>query len=58
MQGYRTFIVAVVMFIAPAFARFGLQVDPYIIADAMLVIAPAVMAIMRAFTTTSAGVKK
>lgn len=58
MQGYRTFIVAAVLFVAPAFARWGLQIDPYIVADAMLIIGPAVMALMRAITTTPAGVKK
>jgi len=55
MQGYRTLIVAAVMFIAPALARWGFHVDADIIADALIVGAPAAMAIMRAVTRTPLG---
>lgn len=55
MQGYRTLIVAAVMFIAPALARWGFHVDPAAIADALIVGAPAAMAIMRAVTRTPLG---
>jgi len=57
MQGYRTLIVAGVMFVAPALARWGFQVDPGVIADALIVGAPAVMAFMRAVTRTPLGGK-
>ena len=57
MQGYRTLIVAGVMFVAPALARWGFHVDVEIIADALIVGAPAMMALMRAVTRTSLGSK-
>jgi len=57
MQGYRTLIVAGVMFVAPALARWGFDVDPAAIADALIVGAPAVMALMRAITRTPLGGK-
>jgi hypothetical protein len=52
MQGYRTFIIAGVGFLAPAFARWGLNVDPALVADAVIVILPGLMVLMRAITTT------
>ncbi len=55
MQGYRTLIVAGVMFVAPALARWGFQVDANLIADALIVGAPAAMAIIRAITRTPLG---
>ena len=57
MQGYRSFIVAGLLFLAPALAKWGFQIDANTIADAMIVIAPAVMAAMRAITHTSPGTK-
>ena len=55
MQGYRTLIVAGMMFVAPALARWGLHLDADMIADALIVGAPAAMAIMRAITRTPLG---
>ena len=55
MQGYRTFIVAALAFVVPAFARWGLKIDPASIADAVIVIVPAIMAVMRSITHTSPG---
>jgi len=57
MQGYRTLIVAGVMFAAPALARWGFQVDASLIADALIVGAPAAMTVMRAVTRTPLGSK-
>jgi hypothetical protein len=57
MQGYRTLIVAGVMFVAPALARWGFQVDANLIADALIVGAPAAMTVMRAITRTPLGGK-
>ena len=57
MQGYRTFIVAALSFLVPAFARWGLKMDPATVADAVIVIIPAAMAIMRGITHTSPGEK-
>ena len=57
MQGYRTFIVAGIGFLAPALARWGFQVDPAIVADSLIVILPAAMALMRSITKTPVGVK-
>jgi hypothetical protein len=45
------------MFVAPALARWGLHVDADVIADALIVGAPAAMAIMRAVTRTPLGSK-
>lgn len=55
MQGYRTFIVAGISFLAPAIARWGFKIDPAVIADAVIIVVPAVMAAMRAITRTSPG---
>ena len=57
MQGYRTLIVAGVLFVAPALARWGFQVDADMIADALIVGAPAAMTVMRAITRTPLGSK-
>ena len=57
MQGYRTLIVAGVLFVAPALARWGFQVDANLIADALIVLAPAAMTIMRAVTRSPLGSK-
>jgi hypothetical protein len=57
MTGYRTFIVAGLLFVSPILARWGFNVDANIVADAMIVIGPAAMAIMRAITHTSPGEK-
>ena len=57
MQGYRTFIIAALGFLAPAIARWGFQVDPAAVADCVIVILPAAMALMRAVTKTPPGVK-
>ena len=57
MQGYRTFIVAGLTFIVPALARWGFNVDANTIADAVIVIVPALMAVMRSVTHTSPGQK-
>jgi hypothetical protein len=57
MQGFKTLIVAALMFAAPALARWGYKVDAAVIADALIVGAPAVMAIMRAITRTPLGSK-
>ena len=57
MQGYRTYIFAALSFLAPIIARYGLKIDPATIADAMLVIIPAGIAIMRSITHTSPGQK-
>ena len=57
MQGYRTFIVAGLAFIVPALAKWGFQVDPNALADAIIVVVPGLMAIMRMFTHTSPGEK-
>ena len=57
MQGYRTLIVAGVLFVAPALARWGFHLDADMIADALIVGAPAAMAIMRAITRTPLGGK-
>lgn len=58
MIGYRTNIIAALLFIAPALARWGFNIDPAIIADALIVIAPAVMHIMRSITRTPMGRKQ
>ena len=55
MQGYRTFIVAGVSFVAPAIARWGFKVDPAVIADTVMIVIPALMALMRSITRTSPG---
>jgi hypothetical protein len=55
--GYRSMIVAALMFVAPALARWGFQVDPVVIADTMIIVAPAIMAGMRAITRTPVGRK-
>ena len=55
MQGYRTFIVAGVAFLAPACARWGFKVDPGIIADTVIIVVPALMALMRSITRTPPG---
>lgn len=57
MQGYRTFIVAGLAFAAPALARWGFHVDANVVADAVIVVVPALMALMRAITHTSPGEK-
>ena len=57
MQGYRTLIVAGVLFVAPALARWGFHLDPDMIADALIVGAPAAMTVMRAITRTPLGGK-
>lgn len=57
MQGYRTIIVAAVMFVAPALAKWGFQVNADVIADALIIGAPALMGLMRAITRTPMGVK-
>jgi len=57
MQGYRTLIVAGVLFVAPALARWGFHLDADMIADALIVGAPAAMAFMRAITRTPLGGK-
>lgn len=57
MQGYRTYIVAGLMLASGLAARYGFEFDPATIADAALVIAPAVMAIMRSVTKTAPGGK-
>ncbi len=53
--GYRSMIVAALMFAAPALARWGFQIDPVVIADTLIIVAPAVMAGMRAITRTPLG---
>lgn len=58
MRGYKTLIVAGLMFVAPALARWGFQIDANMIADALIIGAPAVMAIMRAVTRTPMGRKR
>ena len=55
MQGYRTFIVAGASFVAPAIARWGFNIDPSIIADTVIIVIPALMALMRSITRTSPG---
>lgn len=57
MQGYRTFIVAALAFAAPALAKWGFSMDANAVADAVIVIVPALMAIMRAVTKTPPGQK-
>ncbi len=57
MQGYRTLIVAGVLFVAPALARWGFHLDADMIADALIVGAPAAMTLMRAITRTPLGGK-
>jgi hypothetical protein len=46
-----------VLFVAPALARWSFQVDANLIADVLIVGAPAAMAIMRAITRTPLGSK-
>ena len=58
VQGYRTFVVAGLAFVAPALAKWGFQVDANTVADAVIVLVPAAMAVMRAFTRTPPGVKE
>lgn len=57
MQGYRTLIVAAIMFVAPALAKWGFQVNAELIADTMIIVAPALMGAMRAVTRTPVGAK-
>lgn len=57
MTGWRSLIVAALLFAAPALARWGFEVDAEVIADALIVIAPAAMAVMRAITRTPLGRK-
>lgn len=54
-EGYRTYVVAVLLFAAPLLARWGLKIDAQVVADAMLVIAPAAMALMRSITRVPAA---
>lgn len=58
MQGYRTYILAVLSFLAPVIARYGFKIDPDIIADAMILIIPPAIAIMRSITHTSPRQKR
>lgn len=58
LQGFRTFIVAALAFAVPATARWGFKVDPNTVADAVIVIVPALMAILRSVTTTPPGKKE
>ena len=58
MQGWKTIIVAAIMFAAPALARWGFHVDAEIVADAMIVIAGPMMAMMRAVTRSPIGQKE
>jgi hypothetical protein len=55
MQGYRTFIVAGISFVAPAIARWGFNVDPAVVADTVIIVVPALMALMRSITKTAPG---
>ena len=57
MQGYRTFIVAALSFAVPAVAKWGFHYDPGTVADAVIVVVPALMALMRSITHTSPGEK-
>lgn len=57
MQGYRTMIVAALLFVAPILARWGFSINAEVVADALIIIAPAAMAIMRAITRTPIGNK-
>lgn len=58
MIGYRTFIVAALAAVSGLAARYGFKFDPGIIADAAVVIIPALMAIMRTITRGPVGEKK
>jgi len=57
MQGYRTYAVALAGLFAWALARFGFDVDPAILADAMGAVFVVMMG-MRRVTTTPAGEKE
>ena len=57
MQGYRTFIIAGASFLAPAIAHWGFKVNPDALADALIVVLPGLMALMRAVTKTPPGAK-
>ena len=54
MQGYRTYVVAAAGLVAWALARFGFEVDPAILADAMGAVFVVMMG-MRRITTTPPG---
>ena len=58
MQGYRTIIIAAGMLFAPLIARWGFSVDPSALADGMMLVYPAIMAVMRAITRTPLGEKE
>lgn len=60
MRGYRTrrIIVAALLFIAPALAHWGFDIDAEAIAAALVVIVPAAMAAMRAVTRSPLGRKQ
>lgn len=52
LVGYRTYFMALLLLLAPLAARWGFKFDPVTVADAMTIIAPAVMAVMRSITRT------
>lgn len=54
-KGYRTLIVALLLFAAPALAKWGFKVDADTIADALIIVGPSAMAYMRLITTTPMG---
>jgi hypothetical protein len=55
LTGYRTFIVAGLSFLVPAVAKWGFHFDPGAVADAVIVVVPALMALMRSITHSSPG---
>lgn len=57
MQGYRTYAVAAAGFVVWVAARFGFEVDPEILADAMGMMFLVMMG-MRKITTTPPGEKQ
>lgn len=55
MVGYKTFATAAALFIAGAIARWGYRVDPEVLATTLVVVGPALMALLRSITHTSPG---
>lgn len=57
MVGYRTYLVAGATLLAGILARWGWNVDPEIIATTVVIVFPAIMALMRSITKTAPGGK-
>ena len=58
MQGWKTIAGAAALFAASAAARWGFNVDPAIIADTLIIVGPALMALFRAVTRSPIGQKE